>query len=404
MPKVLEDNWDDLTEEHLQKLIDDKYAEGYKVEYKREFVKDIGKSVASFANTHGGWIVIGMIEDEKTNEAKLLKPGELTKNPEGTLYDRCSNIDPIVYFETHVIYKDKKNNKGYIVVKVPESKDTPHFYKGIIYVRDGVKSEPVKEDRRYQIEKLFEKSDSFKNSLFSWYSSRQEFIESLIISRERFAFAVTFIPTNNKLVESDIFDECFKEELMRITVLERWLYLQDSLLLSEFIFPDNRGRYFSFFTNGAMEFLFFPYPFNRDELLNKNRFKNVFDKNEKNATVLQDLRSSTGKTFIDLKHISCFLDYAYFSTEKAINKFKLTSDFYLRIHFFNSNDVSLFGQNFFDDLTLHSDRGPSKECFSSDVYVPTDFKRFPQKVILGKSLEIRTNLITEIERAFLAFE
>jgi len=53
---------DSLREEDLQTLVTRQVAEGLYVEYKREFPnrnEKIGWSLASFANTHGGWYLVG---------------------------------------------------------------------------------------------------------------------------------------------------------------------------------------------------------------------------------------------------------------------------------------------------------------------------------------------------------
>ena len=52
----------DLTEADLQTLISNQVAEGYTVEYKEipPDNKKIGRTLASFANTLGGWFIIGV--------------------------------------------------------------------------------------------------------------------------------------------------------------------------------------------------------------------------------------------------------------------------------------------------------------------------------------------------------
>lgn len=51
-----------LTPEELQKLVSRSVAEGYFVEYKSmpPTNEKMGRSIASFANTYGGWYIVGV--------------------------------------------------------------------------------------------------------------------------------------------------------------------------------------------------------------------------------------------------------------------------------------------------------------------------------------------------------
>ncbi len=154
MIKVLEENFPDIREEHLATLVDEAILEGYEIEYKKEFIKGIGKSVASFANSSGGWIVIGV--ETQDNAPKKLTPQKLSGNAHDTLEDRCTspNINPNCVFD-HIIVDSGKADKQYIVIKIPESFNSPHLYKGRIYVRTGAKSEPVVLENYDQIARMF---------------------------------------------------------------------------------------------------------------------------------------------------------------------------------------------------------------------------------------------------------
>ncbi len=154
MIKVLEENFPDIKEEHLASLIGEAILEGYEIEYKKEFIKGIGKSVASFANSAGGWVVIGV--ETEDNAPKKLTPQEFSGNVRDTLEDRCTspNINPNCVFE-YAIVDSEKIGKQYIVIKIPESFNSPHLYKGRIYVRSGAKSEPVALEDYDQIARMF---------------------------------------------------------------------------------------------------------------------------------------------------------------------------------------------------------------------------------------------------------
>jgi len=155
MIKVLEDNFPELREEHLTALIEEGVEEGYAIEYKREFIPDIGKSVSSFANSKGGWVIVGV--KTENNKPTGLTPVEFGANARDTLEGRCSppNIDPALPYKHQFIGSKLESGKGYIAIKIMESFDAPHFYKGRIYVREGARSEPVPLQNYDSIERMF---------------------------------------------------------------------------------------------------------------------------------------------------------------------------------------------------------------------------------------------------------
>src|SRR3990172_8018277 len=66
----------ELQTQDLQLLVTNKVAEGYSVEYKSTFPSNIktARSIASFANTIGGWYIVGVVSDPITHEATTI-PG-----------------------------------------------------------------------------------------------------------------------------------------------------------------------------------------------------------------------------------------------------------------------------------------------------------------------------------------
>ena len=77
--------------------------EGYQLDYKQQLpLKGLAKHFASFSNTHGGVIIIGVEEDNKTgkplawngikNEGKLLDQ----------IHQYASDVEPVPSYEVHV--------------------------------------------------------------------------------------------------------------------------------------------------------------------------------------------------------------------------------------------------------------------------------------------------------------
>ena len=71
-------NYDPFNKKHIHELTPEDLAilesipEGWFIEYKGGAIssKDYGKEVAAFANTHGGWIFVGLDEDKLRRPTK----------------------------------------------------------------------------------------------------------------------------------------------------------------------------------------------------------------------------------------------------------------------------------------------------------------------------------------------
>lgn len=157
---------DSLREEDLQALIEREVAEGLYVEYKREFpVNDkIGQSVASFANTYGGWYMVGIEADRRTNTAQALVGIDLAleNDPVSKVRDVAkSHIDPFPAFEPKLV--QLSNGRSVLVLEIPGSQDKPFISRnGRIYRRAADSSEPVFEKDRYTIDQLYDEGKKFE--------------------------------------------------------------------------------------------------------------------------------------------------------------------------------------------------------------------------------------------------
>jgi predicted HTH transcriptional regulator len=72
---------EELTFDDLHTLIDNEVTEGFYLEFKSNFQepRKIAKSIASFANTYGGWYFIGVDDEETTNIARDIVGFDVTK-------------------------------------------------------------------------------------------------------------------------------------------------------------------------------------------------------------------------------------------------------------------------------------------------------------------------------------
>lgn len=200
--------------EDLKSLIENNISEGWFIEYKRSFPtnnKKIANSIASFANSEGGWYIIGI--EEKENESN---PSEIigfdlktNKKPSDKITNIVKdNIDPIPYFESKLI--KIPNNKVVLIVQVFEGHDTPYISNGSIYVRVGETSKPVAIDDRYQFEKLLDKQKNLKKRVTSFMDN--EFFFDDNFNQPYLEFYV-YVNNNENILFEDFYSKEFFEEL-----------------------------------------------------------------------------------------------------------------------------------------------------------------------------------------------
>lgn len=202
----------------LAKLIENSVREGMYIEYKRTFIssKKISYSVASFANSEGGWFFIG-IQDDETNSASDICGFELSDNPQPIEKIRDiikSNISPIPHFITKLL--KISSDKYVLIVKIEKGYQTPYTTKdGRIYRRVAEGSDPIPENDRYSLQKLFERNEEFNQKIELF--SANVFTMSKLQEEERQLFVEAYFYVHpfhsfsfEKFYEKDFFYELYE--------------------------------------------------------------------------------------------------------------------------------------------------------------------------------------------------
>ncbi|MCK4734290.1 MAG: ATP-binding protein, partial [Methanophagales archaeon] len=149
----------------LEILRENNISEGVYIEYKSDFPNNtkIAHSIASFANMYGGWYFIGVKTDDDNVPNDFLG-FKLSKhpNPKETIRNiALSHINPFPLFDSKLIKVD--DERGILAVLIHESIEPPHITKdGRIYRRNGEGGDPVAENDRYAIDRLYDRSKRFK--------------------------------------------------------------------------------------------------------------------------------------------------------------------------------------------------------------------------------------------------
>ena len=137
-PKAIANvTWEDLSQ--LSEL-----EEGFALEFKQTFGpsvrRKIPKIVASFSNSRGGWLVIGIADDSR----------EVVPVPRGTadvsqvIGELCRrHVSPAPHFEVRFLADPSDDSHGVILVRVDEGDFPPYVADGIVEIREGSTSGPA---------------------------------------------------------------------------------------------------------------------------------------------------------------------------------------------------------------------------------------------------------------------
>lgn len=163
--------------------------EGWYVEYKRTLpnAQSIAKSISALANTYGGWVFYGIAEESKQNSVAGEFPGIDASEVDGALQTIRQSVsglmNPACHYEVSAVYGPSDElpleaGRAVICITVPQSLEAPHVHKtGRIYRRVADGSEPVPEDDRFMIEKMFQRSTSTVKDFKKWLEKDPEFSE-----------------------------------------------------------------------------------------------------------------------------------------------------------------------------------------------------------------------------------
>lgn len=148
-----------FTFENVASFCKEGHVEGIQLDYKREIPKDLAKHFASFSNTRGGVIIIGVEEDGKSSSPKdwdgVVNNGKL----EERIHQFASNVQPIPSYEVHTT--DEKNGKVFVLVRIFEGDRTPYYVQNDpnLWVRTGNISNPIEKASPEETELLFGKKN-----------------------------------------------------------------------------------------------------------------------------------------------------------------------------------------------------------------------------------------------------
>ena len=193
--------------------------EGYHLEFKLNFNDSVKKKIpaiiTSFANSSGGWIVIG-IEDK----SKIIVPIKKERNDFGQIISQLlkGSVTPIPQYEVRFLECPDVEGSGVLLVYVYEGNFTPYISDGTVYIRNGSSKEPVQRSDRATIELLLDKSNQHKRTIEMFFERDIEFPYNNLVHKTReYSLCNIFI---KNLAEINIFKTYQDKEKIKTCVIQ----------------------------------------------------------------------------------------------------------------------------------------------------------------------------------------
>jgi predicted HTH transcriptional regulator len=177
------DNLENLTIERIEDfcgmkaLPDNRVKEGPRVDYKKEIPLDLGKDIASMANTSGGLVLIGIEEDQGVPiriSGIDFGADDVKTRITSIAY---STIDYPLIPEVGVCFLGPGTSRGVVVIRVPMSQNVPHMYtKGgdnSIYVR--INDRTARADRQ-TVDRLYQRKAQGSDEFHATLSAERDFV------------------------------------------------------------------------------------------------------------------------------------------------------------------------------------------------------------------------------------
>jgi len=164
-----------ITFEDVVTFCEERIKESVNLDYKKDFPPNLEKTIAAFANTTGGLIIIG-VEDQDGRPKLPVEGLPYTKGlSEKVTSIILDNIYPPVFPEIQVC--EPCNNKTFVIIRVPQSDATPHYiaHKTEVYIRTNDINHPEALATADRIEWLInkrKKSEELRGILYSKASKR----------------------------------------------------------------------------------------------------------------------------------------------------------------------------------------------------------------------------------------
>ena len=118
-----------LGAEDIRELV--KNGEGFNVNFKRSVpskVRELTEEVCSFANSAGGYVLIGVTDSNEIIGA------EIDNAKLSAIQGSIGEISPMLQYD---MYSVEVDGKAVWVIDIPSGRNKPYFFSGSTYIREG---------------------------------------------------------------------------------------------------------------------------------------------------------------------------------------------------------------------------------------------------------------------------
>jgi hypothetical protein len=155
--------FDKITFDDVAEFCKQKHPESTTLDYKQAMPRDLAKHFATFSNTLGGVIIIGVEEDPKTglphkwdgvdNDAKLIE----------RVNQFAANVIPLPTYSVRLT--DEVDGKCFLLISILEGDVAPYLANGdpTVWLRTGNTSTPLRQANRDELVRMVEKKNAAKS-------------------------------------------------------------------------------------------------------------------------------------------------------------------------------------------------------------------------------------------------
>lgn len=160
--------------------------EGVQLDYKRELpTKGLAKHFASFSNTRGGLLIIGVEENPKNGKPIAWDGVVFESKLVDKIHQYAACVEPRPAYDVHVT--DEQNGKVFILVRVFEGDRTPYYVQNDanLYIRTGNITDPIGLASPEAAELLFGKKSKADLARQNYISRTDEIFKAAIKQAEK---------------------------------------------------------------------------------------------------------------------------------------------------------------------------------------------------------------------------
>jgi len=231
--KILSKPINDFSFEDIVEFCKQGYIEGFQLDYKKELPsKGLAKHFASFSNSRGGAIIIG-VEEDKTGKPSTYDGITFDSKLADKIHQFATSVEPRPLYDLHVTNEAK--GKVFILVRIYQGDRTPYYVHNVanIYVRSGNITDPISLASPEAVELLVGKKDKAKLARENYIRIARENYDAGLKVEERKRLKLIAVEKANyqqpKEYHSQYYQKPLGTEVSILTILLQPYYPQKAL-------------------------------------------------------------------------------------------------------------------------------------------------------------------------------